>query len=152
MVRSLFLACLKAYLGEEKQTYDKGWGNFFLLIGLIILLTANYIYFFTPDQEIAPFLVIATFLIIIVCAIQCYDYFLKKTVKNNALSKLETGTNEFINIIAKQFNELVSIKTIASFLPIIIRFLPIGVITLVIFYIVKRKISNTLYRLPRLLK
>lgn len=139
MVKTLLLEIVKHYMTKEKKSYSRPFIYFFVLLGLALLIVANSIYFYNPDSiQCAFWMVSGTLSIAIAVIIECWKCYRKEQEKHQIEDIFNQPVVNFLSIILSQLRECISIKTIFRFLPIIIRFIPASVLTVVIYKIIKR--------------
>jgi len=143
MLKSLIYELLKSSMEQEKKSYGKQFVYFFNVLGLVLIIIANYFYF--PETVEFCFLMnsgIASVVIsIIIEAIRCY---LKYKNRYHTLNALRDKSRSLVEGISSRFTDLISTRTLIKYLPTIIRYVPSTILTFLICTYIKRKLAKNI--------
>jgi hypothetical protein len=141
MIKTLLVEWLQASITKEEKPYSRYFTYAFTIIGLILIMVANYIYFCLGDKEIGNFIAFSAIFFICAFIIENFACYLKQRAKYRALTRIKSKGSDLVAFINKQVGKLITIKTLTSFLPLAIRFVPVGIAFFVIRALVKKKLS-----------
>ncbi|AAU04168.1 hypothetical protein [Rickettsia typhi] len=138
MLKSIIYELLKSSIKQEEQSYSKTFFYFLNILGLVLIIIANYCY--SSDSIKFYFLmqigIISIISSMVIEAVRCY---LKYKNRCRYLDCLRSNSRVFVGSISKTLIDLVSTKTLIRYLPTIIRYVPSTVITFLICTYIKRK-------------
>ncbi|HJD55522.1 MAG TPA: hypothetical protein LFW21_02525 [Rickettsia endosymbiont of Pyrocoelia pectoralis] len=143
MLKSLIFELLRSNLEQEQKTYGKPFVYFFNVLGLVLIVAANYLYL--QDWVKFCFLMKSGIALIIVSmmieAIRCY---LKYKNRYRTLDALRDKSRNLVDGISDRFTNLIPAGTIIKHLPTIIRYVPSTILTFIICTYIKRKFAKNI--------
>lgn len=143
MLKSLIFELLTGSMEQEKKTYGKPFVYFFNVLGLALIIIANYLYF--PGTVEFCFLmnsgITSIIVSVIIEAVRCY---LKYKNRYRTLNMLRDRSRNLVDSITNQFTNPVSAKTLIKYSPMIIRYVPTTILTFLIGVYIKRKFAKNI--------
>ena len=129
MLKLILCELLKAYLTKEKKPYRNYFSEIFVVIGLLLLVVTDYIYFQNETKYIGGLLISSTILFAIALVIKVIYYYLNKNRKDNPVPSM-----------------------ILEVVPLIIRLLPAGVLSFIVCELIKSKLASKFKKSVKKLK
>ncbi|WP_341791586.1 hypothetical protein [Rickettsia endosymbiont of Gonocerus acuteangulatus] len=143
MLKSLIFELLKGSMEQEKKSYGKPFVYFFNVLGLALIIAANYLYVADAVKFCSLMNIgIASIIIsIIIEAIRCY---LKYKNRYRTINMLRDKSRSLVDSVSDQFSDLIPNKTLIKYLPTIIRYVPTTILTFLIGVYIKRKFAKNI--------
>jgi len=105
-------------------------------------MLADYVYFYLDCKEIENLITFSTVSLACALIIESYAYFFNNKTQYKTLAKIQSGRNGISNIINSLIRGLITIRNITTYLPLVIRFVPIGIIWYVVNILIKKMLKN----------
>lgn len=127
MLKFIVFELLKCYITREKKCYSHYVANIFAIACFVMLITINYFYFYLEDRDIGSFIICGTAFLSLALIAKIYSCYFKPKVGDALPSLIADGAGKIV-----------------PYLPTLIRFVPIGVITFTTWNLIKGKLAARL--------
>lgn len=145
MFKALLVEWLRPYLVEQQESCTKRTVYALNVIGVVLLIAANYVYFYFPDNSNIIILMSGGTLSMIVAmlieSLRCYSQYKNRYKTFNAL---KTSGQEVVDVATTKISNLIPWSKLVSCLPVLVRVVPASLVTVIMYKIIKRAILSNL--------
>lgn len=125
MLKFIIFELLKCYMAKEKKCYSNYFANIFAVLCLASLIIANYFYFFLEDRGVGSFIICGTSFLSLALILKAYSCYSRSRAVSGLPSIVATGAEKIV-----------------PYLPTLIRFVPIGIVTFTAWSLLKGRLSR----------
>ncbi|WP_341764359.1 hypothetical protein [Candidatus Tisiphia endosymbiont of Beris chalybata] len=139
MLKALLVEWLRPYIIEEQESYTKRAVYVLNVIGVVLLIAANYVYFYFPDNSNLITLMSGGTLSVLIAmfieSLRCYSRYKNKYKTFNAI---KASGQEVVEAATTKMSHLIPWGKLVNYLPVIVRIVPTSVLTFIIYKVIKR--------------